>query len=120
MAHYTQTNFLEKYKWKNRVVLLFAPDYEDQKLKKQLAAIKLAEQGYKERSIRIVTCATDSAVVQALRNRFEINSNQFLFLLIGKDGSEKMRSEEMVTPLVFFSFIDKMPMRRWEIDGEVG
>lgn len=120
MAHYTQTDFLERYRWKNRLVLLFASSYEDSLLKSQLAEIKLAQAGYKEREIRVVTCATDSPVVDALKEHFQIDSDQFMFLLIGKDGSEKMRSNHVIDSAAFFELIDSMPMRRWEMDGGVG
>lgn len=42
-------------------------------------------------------------------------SSLFTFVLIGKDGGEKFRSEKLVDHKQLFGLVDAMPMRRYEM-----
>lgn len=41
----------------------------------------------------------------------------FRFILIGKDGGEKLRSDKPVTLEQIFALVDSMPMRRYEMEN---
>ena len=56
--------------------------------------------------------ADDSAV--KLRNQFKIDSGTTTFILIGKDGTEKLRKDSMDLDELF-EVIDAMPMRQREV-----
>ena len=55
------------------------------------------------------------ARVAKLRERYRVDENTFTFILVGKDGSEKMRSDTVVTRDELYAIIDAMPMRRGEM-----
>jgi hypothetical protein len=57
----------------------------------------------------------DHQSAASLRNRFSVNPGQFLVVLIGKDGGEKLRRGGEVDITEIFSLIDSMPMRQREI-----
>ena len=50
-----------------------------------------------------------------MRDRFEVGQNEFQVILIGKDGTEKIRSDEAISSDYLFEAIDAMPMRRLEM-----
>jgi Domain of unknown function (DUF4174) len=112
---------LAKYQWNNRLLLLFAPNSTDATLNRQLALMQQHEASLKEREIKIlVICPKGSkdctaGECQDLYDDYHINANIFSALLIGKDGTEKLRSETAISPVSLFSVIDAMPMRREEL-----
>ncbi|NBF41151.1 MAG: DUF4174 domain-containing protein [Spirochaetes bacterium] len=57
----------------------------------------------------------DPECIDSLRDKYGVDGQQFVVLLIGKDGGVKLRAEEPVTTTELFSLIDSMPMRRREI-----
>ena len=48
-------------------------------------------------------------------NYFGLDPNQLAVILVGKDGTVKLREEHSVDPLAIFALIDTMPMRRAEM-----
>ena len=54
---------------------------------------------------------------QSFRDHFNV-SEDFVVILIGKDGGEKERFLEPVEPAYLFNLIDQMPMRRREVKEE--
>ncbi|MBX2946781.1 MAG: DUF4174 domain-containing protein [Cyclobacteriaceae bacterium] len=70
--------------------------------------------GCKERSIKIIL-ADSSVHGQALYRQFNVTNPVFTLILMGKDGGEKFRSYEPVTPHQLFAIIDQMPMRKQEL-----
>ena len=50
-----------------------------------------------------------------IQRHFNIETNDFQVLLVGKDGRVKERRYELVEPADFFDCIDAMPMRRDEV-----
>ncbi len=55
----------------------------------------------------------------AVRARFGVAAQDFLVVLIGKDGGEKRRFTKPPAPDEIFSTIDAMPMRRSEMRARV-
>ena len=57
----------------------------------------------------------------AARRRFHVGEAEFVVILIGKDGGEKLRSQTPVTIARLIKVIDAMPMRQKEArDGHTG
>ena len=114
-----QTNILDNYKWKNRLVLLFTPDVENQDYESQQALVKDAKEEYRERDLVVLSFQQGDDNGKGLRDRFNINEDKFTFILIGKDGSEKLRKYIPVNNQLLFDLIDSMPMRQSEMkDGK--
>lgn len=117
---------LSQHKWENRVILLFAPDFQNQQLNKQLDIFKKNKKGLEDRKLIVYQISSDAIKKEGKHlekngestnwmEQFEVDKNKFTFILIGLDGGEKMRSSDFVSNLKLFSKIDQMPMRRAEI-----
>lgn len=121
----TDAIFLDRYRDKNRPLLLFAPSPDDAALREQLAAVEAHRAGFDERDMVLLVVyptggtATDAEIshvdADALRNRFGVAEDEFFAVLIGKDGTEKLRSERGVEMDDPFRLIDAMPMRQREM-----
>ncbi len=124
------TTYLEdEFKWKNRIIFVFAESFEDQDYKKQLDHIEKHRDGYKDRDLVILKIIGDSIIdaepqhldnLQAseLRAAFGIKPQQFRSLLLGKDGGVKINSRYPISACDLFNLIDRMPMRRQEIKAK--
>ena len=111
----SQEKILEDLKWKNRVVLLFAPDSYDTDLIAQLEIIKNDSLGYKERDVVVLTFLSGDKNTHPLRQKFNIQKDLFTFLLIGKDGGQKLIKNKAVQSKDLYDLIDSMPMRQSEM-----
>ena len=118
---------LKQYQWEKRLILLFAPSAEDQVYREQVAVLEGSE-GLLERDLLTAhlfgagsgqlgdeVLSEDEAA--ALRSEYEVEG-EFTFILIGKDGTEKRRSQEVVQVEDLFTQIDSMPMRQREAREE--
>ena len=118
---------LKQYQWEKRLILLFAPSAEEQAYREQVVVLEGSE-GLLERDLLIAhlfetgsgqlgdeVLSEDEAA--ALRSEYEVGDG-FTFILIGKDGTEKRRSQEVVQVDDLFTQIDGMPMRQREMQGE--
>lgn len=115
-----------------RPLLIFAPSASDARLQQQLKAFDPHTPDFRERDVLVVvntkdgkpvnpsalqslrTTKLDAAESEKLRHRFNISDDSFVVLLVGKDGGEKYRSENIVTVATLNHKIDAMPMRRAE------
>ena len=62
--------------------------------------------------------AMPAADASALRARFEVPSDGFAVILVGKDGLEKLRGTAPIEMAKIFETIDAMPMRRQEMQPD--
>lgn len=98
-----------------RQVLLFATSNEKSLLEKQIVELQKDKPGIKEREIQIKIIETTVDDL-AMWKTWKVDlSTPFTFILAGKDGGEKFRSNSLVTLPSLFSLIDAMPMRRNEL-----
>jgi hypothetical protein len=117
---------LKEYVWKNRLLLVFAPSEDDARyrglerelrkhgdaiLERDLLVFHVLENGVS----RLGRSPIDTQSASLLRDRFSVNQGQFLVVLIGKDGGEKLRRGDEVDITEIFSLIDSMPMRQREM-----
>jgi hypothetical protein len=104
------------YPGKRQVLIL----YNQQGLSiknKQLAELNKDQQGLSERDITIHIIETSNEKAEAKKWRVD-DTKAFTFILIGKDGGEKLRSDTVVPYRKLFATIDAMPMRRTEMQHQ--
>ena len=116
---------LTSLRWQNRIVVIQADGPENQELQKQIAIFASEEEGLSERKLVVFQNIGDnttnlykaneeialSPYVQKTLQRMDSN---FKILLIGLDGSVKLKQASAVTVNQLFDLIDIMPMRRAE------
>jgi hypothetical protein len=105
---------LGSYLWKRRVLLVTAPAPGDPLLAEQRHRFAAMQAGARDRDLVLVEAVGKIPGADALRKRFGIEPAAFQALLIGKDGTEKLRSDAPLGPDRLFPTIDGMPMRREE------
>jgi len=105
-----QTPDLKHFQWKNRILLLFAPAAGEERLKKQTDLIEASRAGFEERDLITFINPPESP----LRTQFHIDNKAYTVILLGKDGTEKLRQQSVLDPEKLFRLIDSMPMRRAE------
>jgi hypothetical protein len=117
---------LSTYKWRNRLLLIFAPSASDEDHKEQIRLLEGSETGSEDRDLILATIFEDGAgeledgaismeEASGLRETFGIPKDRFTVVLVGKDGGEKFRSYIPVSLRDIFDRIDAMPMRRREM-----
>ncbi len=105
---------LDELRWKRRVIVIHAPAGTEKTLRAQEQLLRKAKTGLAERDLTEIVLRAPGDHPQIAR-RFELTGSEFTFLLLGKDGGEKLRSHEVVEPEKLFRLIDAMPMRRDEM-----
>lgn len=117
---------LEPHRWQDRVILLFAPAQDHVFLQQQYTLLTAEMEKVTDRDLVFYQVFSETGLapnekplpkeaVRALRERFEVSAAQFAIILVGKDGTEKLRREEVIKPKEIFDLIDTMPMRRAEM-----
>jgi hypothetical protein len=116
---------LRDYQWKQRILLLIAPDPEMAALNSQAELIRLNKTAFEERDVLIFVVspevvvgldrATSSLDALAVYKDTGTKLTYSGVVLIGKDGGVKLRNDHWVAPQKIFDLIDGMPMRRAEI-----
>lgn len=117
---------LERYQWKNRPFLIFAPSEANAAYGLQARRLDAERDGVRDREIvlfEIVAQAEsraageplDAVTVDAIRKRFGVGEDEFAVILVGKDGTEKRRWSIPVEMEEVFALIDSMPMRHEEM-----
>ncbi len=119
---------LRDYLWKNRVVLAFAPSRDDATFSRFREAWRDRNRGVSDRDLVLVEIFEQGESrahgerlsgqdASTLRERFAPRPERSTFVLVGKDGGEKLRRSSVELPEIFAA-IDAMPMRRAEIARE--
>ncbi|WP_080837110.1 DUF4174 domain-containing protein [Agrobacterium genomosp. 13] len=116
---------LAALEWKNRVVVVFG-NPEDPKLDQQIALLASQENELTDRDMFIIRVSGGEARAvygdgdnlrldaAAIRKDADVSDGPFQVVLLGKDGSVKLRSKRIVENIEIFDLIDSMPMRRAE------
>lgn len=123
------TDPLERYRWKNRPLLVFAPSESDARGRVQRRHVEGERAGFGERDMILLELWSEGgsraggeplreADVAVLRARFGVGTDEFAVILVGKDGGEKGRWTDPVELSRVFALIDGMPMRRREMRRE--
>jgi hypothetical protein len=78
-----------------------------------LVLVEAVEQGYSRVGNKLLA----EASVARLRNEFRVEPGATVFILIGKDGTQKLRKANASLDELF-RLIDAMPMRRREMEQQ--
>jgi hypothetical protein len=124
-AAYAAVGSLEQFQWKNRVLVIFA-DKDNSRAARQENQLLSARSDLEERDmvvfklggteIRPLFGAAENLDGDAVRDELGgPEAGEFAAVLIGKDGTVKLRVSEPVSNGELFAIIDSMPMRAAEV-----
>jgi len=116
---------LDEHLWKDRLLILAAPSAKHPALQQKRDIINARRDAIDDRDLRIYELIGKQGLrdgepleveeVAELRERFALDPNDRMVILVGLDGGEKRRAP-LATPLSeLFMQIDTMPMRRADI-----
>ena len=122
---------LGDFRWERRPLLVFAPSDSDPRLVETLSRIEASRCDFDGRDMvlgQVVTKGNstldgqsiDADESRRLANQFAIGANAFSVVLIGKDGGEKLRVDEVPDLRRIYAVIDGMPMRSRETGANTG
>lgn len=109
-----------KHRWKDRLLVIFTTDYENDQVQKQLEVLEMAGEDLKVRKVKVYVVSKEKFWYNFSRNsKANIKEKKidksFEIVLIGLDGGEKFRSEEVQSVQTINALIDGMPMRQSEL-----
>lgn len=99
-----------------RQVLLFYTDSGREKQKAQSQILNAHQNGISERDIKVQRFSYSENNFAEWKKWNIDTASPFTFILVGRDGGEKLRSGEVVSAEKLFALIDAMPMRKNEIE----
>ena len=106
---------LSTYQWNHRPIVVFANSTEDVNYRRQIKMLELDTESLIDRDVIILT---DTAPSDETPLRDALRPRGFALLLIGKDGQVKLRKPFPWSVRELSRAIDKMPMRRQELNAE--
>ena len=121
-----QSMDLGQYKWKNRLLFIFAPD-DGHSLLRNLESDIAAQPGeVSERDLIVFKIIKNGPSLMAetrldpqraanIRAKFKASDQRFTCILVGKDGGVKLRTNDQIRLQDIFERIDAMPMRQQEM-----
>jgi hypothetical protein len=113
----TAADPLAASQWRSRVLLIIAAHADNPKIAEQRAIFGAMAEGARERDLILVEAIGSTPQSKAMRTRFDVGDGEFQAILVGKDGGEKLASDEPLGAERLFPLIDAMPMRRDEMRG---
>lgn len=111
---HTPADPLAAYLWEARPIIVFADSDRDPRFVEQMAELESRAPDLEERDVVILT-DTDPGGDGALRRK--LRPRGFQIVLIGKDGQIKLRRPHPMEGEALNRQIDRMPMRRREMQG---
>ena len=120
---------LGDYQWQRRPLLLFAPAENDPRLVETVRRIEATRCDFAHRDMVLGLIVTegastldghvvDTSQARRLFSQFGIGANSFSAVLIGKDGGEKLRVNDVPDLPAIYAVIDGMPMRSAEMAAD--
>lgn len=117
---------LSDHQWQHRILLVFASSTDSSEYRQQMNAWQADVKGTDDRDLKLVQIlgtresqvdgrSLSSASTERLRQQFGITPEEFAVILVGKDGTEKQRSQTPIDLAMLFRTIDAMPMRQQEM-----
>jgi hypothetical protein len=116
---------LSDQKWKNRLLLVFAPSVDNHSYQQQMQLLQAHNSNFADRDLVLIqVLATESyanrqpidkSSAAKLRDRFGVEKENFRVILVGKDGGVKRSDATPVQATAIFEEIDAMPMRQQEM-----
>ncbi len=127
MLNFSDAQLLDAHQWQGRVILLFAAHDGHPQLHKQLTILTAEPEEVTDRGLLIYEIfpgggrkpggkSLSAEEARRFYSRYEVEPGSgFTFILVGKDGKEKLRRNEAVSREELFRLIDSMPMRKAEM-----
>ena len=119
---------LSEHLWTDRVFVVYTEDYKSELYKQQIDELLGDEQGLAERKLFIYSITPTHLKTGWDNENWEIRDNfmddipgsneDFVVILIGLDGTVKLRQDYLLTRQKLYSKIDSMPMRRRELKNQ--
>jgi len=130
-----QPNTLRAMRGCYRPLLVFAPSLDNPQLVQEFDQLKAHAIELKSRSVlyvpivpeghnqpipgsKVPTARLSEDELAAMRHRFKVEAPDFLVILIGKDGEEKLSNKAPVPAEQIERLIDSMPMHKVEMRPE--
>lgn len=119
--------FLNEFRWKSRLVLVFTPSPSDPLFVRQMQLLQEAKKDFEDRNVVFMMITPDGthentglfldeAASRQYYEYFGVAQYQMEMILVGLDGTEKLRAKNKVTaPSVLLQAIDGMPMRQRQL-----
>lgn len=119
--------FLNEYRWKSRLIVVFTPAPDDPVFVRQMRLLQERREDFEERNVVFLMITPegkhentglflDEAASRRYYEYFGAAQYQLEMVLVGLDGTEKLRTKNRVTaPSIFLEAIDGMPMRQREL-----
>lgn len=110
---------LVSHRWKERVIVVYCDDLQQTEALEQLELFKSTREQLEDRAMVIYQVSDQgyrfqfSEEIKALNS--DPNEENFKVILIGLDGGIKYQSSTVEPAEVYYSLIDRMPMRRSEM-----
>lgn len=120
---------LQDYRWKSRLLVVFAPTVVDDNYEQQMQQLLRNSVAVSDRDllsvevigvepVRVDALSEPAIDPVALRERFDVPQDGFKAVLLGKDGAAKLTSDSPIPAQKLFDTIDAMPMRQREMQDE--
>lgn len=120
---------LGQYVWKNRLLFLFSPSPEAPAYRALNDELRRNPDGVRDRDLLVFRILEQGPSLvgsqemspqeaEELRRRFVVSRGAFTVVLVGKDGTVKLKREGPTALKDIFGLIDSMPMRRQEMEGK--
>lgn len=115
--------WFESVRWEHRLLVI---DGSDEVAARQVEVCRADGPGLLERDLIVVALSGDDSrlvtgaradlpAAETFRTRFELDSDSFEVVLVGKDGGVKERRDRLFATEALFDIIDAMPMRMREM-----
>jgi hypothetical protein len=125
-ARETLSMDLAQFQWKNRLLFIFSTDKNNPLFKNLKSEIINQQAEVKDRDLVVFEMLErgsakmngsdiDRQTADSIRDHFSVPSNKFSLILVGKDGSVKLKRHDHVSLEKVFELIDSMPMRQSEM-----
>ncbi len=120
---------LASFSGSHRLLLLLAPGTHSPAYEQQMEQFAGTEAERQARDLvigwvlyegesRVGDTVLEADEARALRQHFGVDDNDFLAVLVGKDGTAKETYQAPVAAAAVFAAIDAMPMRQQEKTGD--
>ncbi len=108
---------LNASRWQQRVLLVGAPTAGQPDFKRQRELLAAVPDQLRERDIKVISVIYNQSGPVDIRfaQQLGLRPPAFGVVLIGKDGGAKRTSARPLVPADLFGTVDKMPMRRQEM-----
>ncbi len=111
----THADPLKDYLWTNRIIISFSNTASNTERHLLIQQIEAEKCEYRLRDLVHIDLIKGSGDYERLRHKFSIADHpEFKLLLIGKDGKEKLSTNNGDLKAIF-SVVDSMPMRKKEM-----